>query len=290
MVCLANGWIKLHRQLQECPIWYGERFSKGQAWVDLLMLANHSDKDILFNGEIVTIKRGQYLTSMVKLSEKWLWNRKTVLSFLKLLEKDKMIVRKSDNKKTLITIENYEIYQSKDDDVGQQNGQLNIQHTGQQRDNRLDSRTDTNKNDKNEEECKNDIKLKNPNKEIIKRIIEYLNQKCGTHYRPNSKETVQHINARLKEGYTEDDFYIVIDKKSNEWIGTKQEEYLRPITLFSTKFESYLNQKINKQGYHSQSAQMLNDSYSMMGEWARRKEMEVQDNDSNRICSTDGSD
>ena len=278
---MSSGWIKLHRQLQDCPIWYGERFSKGQAWVDLLMLANHSDKDILFNGEIVTIKRGQYLTSMVKLSEKWLWNRKTVLSFLNLLEKDKMIVRKSDNKKTLITIENYEIYQSKDDDVGQQNGQ--------QWDNRLDSRTDTNKNDKNEEECKNDIKLKNPNKEIIKRIIEYLNQKCGTHYRPNSKETVQHINARLKEGYTEDDFYIVIDKKSNEWIGTKQEEYLRPITLFSTKFESYLNQKINKQGYQSQTAQMLSDSYDMMSEWVRQKESEGC-YDSKGICQSDGGD
>ena len=286
---MSSGWIKLHRQLQDCPIWYGERFSKGQAWVDLLMLANHSDKDILFNGEIVTIKRGQYLTSMVKLSEKWLWNRKTVLSFLNLLEKDKMIVRKSDNKKTLITIENYEIYQSKDDDVGQQNGQLNIQQTGQQMDNRLDSRTDTNKNDKNEEECKNDIKLKNPNKEIIERIIEYLNQKCGTHYRPSSKETVQHINARLKEGYAEDDFYIVIDKKADEWIGTKQEEYLRPITLFSTKFESYLNQKINKQGYNSQTAQMLNESYNMMNEWVRQKESEGC-YDSKGICQSDGGD
>lgn len=71
-----NGWIKLYRQLQDCPIWYGERFSKGQAWVDLLMLANHSDKKIMFNGDFTTIQRGQYLTSMVKLSEKWKWNRK----------------------------------------------------------------------------------------------------------------------------------------------------------------------------------------------------------------------
>lgn len=119
----SKGWIKLHRQLQDCPIWYGERFSKGQAWVDLLLLANHRDKRILFNGEIITIKRGQYLTSMVKLAEKWSWDRKTVSKFLNLLENDKMITKQTDNTKTLVTIENYSIYQSIDFEDGQPYGQ-----------------------------------------------------------------------------------------------------------------------------------------------------------------------
>ena len=128
------------------------------------------------------------------------------------------------------------------------------------------------------------------NKQIIIRIIDYLNNKCGTKYRYNTPNTIKHINARLNDGYIEEDFYDVIDKKADEWIGTEHEKYLRPDTLFGTKFESYLNQKINKKGYHSQAAQMLNDSYDMMGEWARRKEMEVQERDSNRICSTDSGD
>ena len=79
-------------------------------------------------------------------------------------------------------------------------------------------------------------------------IIKYLNQKTGVHYKPNTPETVKHINARLKEGFTLNDFKYVIDVKCAEWKGkiTKDgknmEDWLRPITLFGTKFESYLNQ------------------------------------------------
>ena len=79
-------------------------------------------------------------------------------------------------------------------------------------------------------------------------IVEYLNQKAGTSYKPNSKNTVKHINARLTDGFTVDDFKTVIDKKCAEWKGTDMEQYLRPETLFGTKFESYLNAKINKGG------------------------------------------
>lgn len=84
------------------------------------------------------------------------------------------------------------------------------------------------------------------NKEIYKRIIDYLNVKCNTRYRHTTENTKKHIRARMAEGYSEDDFYIVIDKKCSEWIGTEQEKYLRPDTLFGTKFESYLNQRIIK--------------------------------------------
>lgn len=79
-------------------------------------------------------------------------------------------------------------------------------------------------------------------------IILYLNKKAGTSYKPNSKTTQQHINARLSEGFTVEDFKTVIDKKCAEWLGTEWEKYLRPTTLFGTKFENYLNQKtVNKQ-------------------------------------------
>lgn len=74
-------------------------------------------------------------------------------------------------------------------------------------------------------------------------IINYLNEKIGSKYRANNKATQQHINARLKEGYTVDDFKTVIDKMYLKWKGTEYEDYLRPQTLFGTKFESYLNSK-----------------------------------------------
>lgn len=77
----------------------------------------------------------------------------------------------------------------------------------------------------------------------IKEIIQYLNDRCGTRYRYQTKGTQEHINARLKEGYTVDDFKMVIGKKFEEWHGTDMEKFLRPETLFAGKFESYLNQK-----------------------------------------------
>jgi len=75
-------------------------------------------------------------------------------------------------------------------------------------------------------------------------IIDYLNEKAGTSYRHTSKKTQQLIRARWNEGFRLDDFKIVIDKKVAEWFNDpKMNKYLRPETLFGTKFESYLNQK-----------------------------------------------
>lgn len=113
----------------------------------------------------------------------------------------------------------------------------------------------------------------------IKEIIQYLNDRCGTRYRYQTKGTQEHINARLKEGYTVDDFKMVIDKKFEEWHGTDMEKFLRPETLFAGKFESYLNQKIVKKNYHSQTAQMLDSFYDQTAEWVRKMEQEEQYND-----------
>ena len=81
--------------------------------------------------------------------------------------------------------------------------------------------------------------------ETCKQIIDFLNIRAGTNYRASSKKTQTCIHARLKEGFIIDDFMIVIDKKAQEWIGTEYEKFLRPETLFGTKFEGYLNAKIN---------------------------------------------
>ena len=106
------GWIKLHRKLQECWIWRIDKaFDERSAWIDLLLSANHKDVKLSFNGELILVKRGQFITSVRKLSEKWKWNKDKTLKFLRLLESDKMIKRDSDRFRTLITIENYEVYQ-----------------------------------------------------------------------------------------------------------------------------------------------------------------------------------
>ena len=77
--------------------------------------------------------------------------------------------------------------------------------------------------------------------ETAREIIAYLNKVCGTRYRANVPDTLKHINARLSEGFTVDDFKRVIDRKYVDWKGTDYEKFMRPLTLFSTKFEGYLN-------------------------------------------------
>ena len=81
-------------------------------------------------------------------------------------------------------------------------------------------------------------------KELYIIIVSYLNEKASTNYKHTTKKTREAIHARLAEGFTVEDFKTVIDKKCAEWIGTEFEQYLRPSTLFGTKFESYLNAKV----------------------------------------------
>lgn len=74
-------------------------------------------------------------------------------------------------------------------------------------------------------------------------IVNHLNNSAGTNYRASSKKTRELIKARINEGYTLEDFKVVIEKKTREWINdNKMKGYLRPETLFGTKFEGYLNQ------------------------------------------------
>ena len=90
--------------------------------------------------------------------------------------------------------------------------------------------------------------LKTTDINTYKDIVGYLNEKAVTSYKATSKATQSHINARLKEGYTVDDFKKVIDNQHEKWKGTEYEQYLRPSTLFGSKFENYLNGKIKKKG------------------------------------------
>jgi predicted phage replisome organizer/uncharacterized phage protein (TIGR02220 family) len=87
-----------------------------------------------------------------------------------------------------------------------------------------------------------DKELELDNIYILSGSINHLNLMAGTSYKTNSKQSRKLINARLSDGYSLDDIKKVIDIKTKEWKGTELAKYLRPETLFGTKFESYLNQ------------------------------------------------
>lgn len=77
---------------------------------------------------------------------------------------------------------------------------------------------------------------------VVRAIIQYLNKATGKQYKVQVPKTQKLISARMSEGFDVDDFIVVIDRKCREWKGTDMEKYLRPETLFGTKFEGYLNQ------------------------------------------------
>lgn len=170
---MAIGWIKLYRQIQESDLWDSEEepFDRRSAWIDLLMLVNHEDKKTLFNGKMITVKMGQRITSIRKLAERWHWGKDRVRRFLDLLEAEEMLIRDSDNNRTLLTLVNYSKYQSQCDTDGYTNKDTdkysNGTVTGQQRDSDgtvTGHSQDTNKNDKNDKRMiKNE---KNEKKEV----------------------------------------------------------------------------------------------------------------------------
>ncbi|MBS4535965.1 hypothetical protein GOQ29_10110 [Clostridium sp. D2Q-14] len=106
-----SGWISLHRKIQNHWIWQEKPFDKRSAWFDLILLANYKDNKFLLGNELIEVKRGSLIISELKLMERWGWSKTKVRNFLKLLEEDNMIIKKSDTKKTTLTIVNYSDYQ-----------------------------------------------------------------------------------------------------------------------------------------------------------------------------------
>ena len=121
--------------------------------------------------------------------------------------------------------------------LGQMSEQEKRQMTGQ-----MSDKSPPENRDKRLENRSNNIVEKKSRQNTIKEIIEYLNLKTKKSYKVTTKVTQRYINARLEEGYSLEDFKCVIDKKVREWQGTEMDPYLRPETLFGTKFEGYLNQ------------------------------------------------
>lgn len=135
---MTEGWIKLHRKLSEDPQWLKEPFTRGQAWVDLLMLANHDKGYIRVRGNRLDVLRGQVGWSEQALSRRWQWSRSRVRKFLSELEKlEHQIEQQKNNISSIITIVNYESYQTK-------NSRKDSRETAER------PQKDTNKNDKNE--------------------------------------------------------------------------------------------------------------------------------------------
>lgn len=113
---MKTGWIKLHRSLAHHDLWLSEPFTRGQAWADLIMLANHKPGHIRRRGLYVTVNRGQVGRSQEELANRWRWSKGKVIRFLKELENGGRITKETELKNvavtSLISITNYDQYQN----------------------------------------------------------------------------------------------------------------------------------------------------------------------------------
>lgn len=155
---MNGNWIKLYRQIMDNPFWKDKPFSKGQAWVDLLLKANYSDSVATINGEQVSVKRGQVFRSVKSLANEWGWSQNKVRRFLGELTAEHMAEVYGRTNGTLITIENYETFQ-------------NDRRTNGRTNRRTDGRTDGRHN-KNNKEYKEESVPRTPTFEDVSKYVE----------------------------------------------------------------------------------------------------------------------
>ena len=136
-----EGWIKIYRDIRMNILWNEKPFDKKSAWIDILLMANHKDNEFLLGLEKAKVKRGEFITSESKLMLQWKWSKTRVRNFLKFLEDENMIIKKSDKKKTTISVVNYSKYQDAETSARPQEDHKKPT---------TEPRKDTNNNDKNE--------------------------------------------------------------------------------------------------------------------------------------------
>ena len=233
-----EGWVKIHRCLVNSDIWNCEPFSRGQAWIDLIILANHKESFFYKRGNKIVVNRGQVGRSEVELSDRWKWSRTKVRKFLEDLKKEQQIEIVKSRITQVLTIVNYDAYQEKE------------QQTGQQKDSKKTAKVqqkDIYKNDKNEKNVNNDKKEEKEDAPFFE-VFEHFVKVTGKQLRINknnlkASDKYKKITSRLDAGFTVEDCKKVIDYKNNEWKNDKKmSKYIEINTFFAiANFEKYLD-------------------------------------------------
>lgn len=251
---LIEGWIKQNRSILNH--WVFSDREALQIWMYFRLKAAFEPKRVYELGRLIDLLPGQIIFRGPQLADLLGIDKNKIYKTIKLFEDDGMITVKSNGKRySIITLKSCDIYEGEDMpfEIKRETNEKpkHMENSGfeglavHQKENLKRNKKETiYKNDKNSKNKEIDI-----HSAIFEEIISYLNKKADTQYRHTSKVTQQHISARLNEGYTIDDFKKVIDNKVVEWghepaNGEKDmRNYLRPETLFGTKFDSYLNSK-----------------------------------------------
>lgn len=229
---MSNGWIKIYRKIQDCFVWQDKPYDKARAWIDLLLLAMHHDKKILVDGEFIVVPRGSFMTSTLKLSDRWGWSRNKVLRFINVLEGEQMLNTKRTPKGTLITIVKYDVFQ------GIENiDSTTVGTTVDTTDSTTDSTTDEtqNKNDKelkNDKNINNNLSFSNENDcqtETVRRVVACWNDLKDYGIKPISKigstsKRYQSLCARIQQYGIEDVIKAIEKIKNSDFLQGKNKQ------------------------------------------------------------------
>lgn len=134
-----NGWVKIYRSLFDNPLWTKEPFTRGQAWVDLIMMVNHEDGEFInHQGNAVKVPRGSCFTSIQKLADRWHWSPNKVRRYIGTLTDMQMVKQTGEPTGTLLSLVKYDDFQGG-------------RRTGGTTDGRTDGRTDGTRTRSNKE-------------------------------------------------------------------------------------------------------------------------------------------
>lgn len=182
---MNNGWAKIHRSIEDNPLYFSEPFTKAQAWIDLFTFANHAEGIVSIRGNIVQLKRGQIGWSEITMTKRWKWSRNKVRRFLKYLETEQQIEQqKYLHITTIITIVNYDKYQQME------------QQTIQQKDNRRYINK-KNKKKKNIYIQDNDLEESNKEGEQERGSGKKKRERKKPEYKPVDLEYIESLSARF---------------------------------------------------------------------------------------------
>ena len=212
-----EGWVKVYRSVLDHWVWNKKPFSKGQAWVDLILLANHQEVKDFSGGMLRIFSKGTVNRSIESLSERWGWDRRKTKRFLNALQADGMVNVNSTTNGTTITLDNYSSFQ----DIGTTNGTTNGTTDAQP----IAQRVPINKNVKNDKNDKKEREEENLPEISVKRFP------CGNHQNvflsneeaaklqkefPNeAADMIEKLSEYMKQNYTKyrnDAHYAILCK------------------------------------------------------------------------------
>lgn len=267
---MVGGFIIFPRWMYSDGVLNGDR-DYWSVWSYLMFNVNYFDTQVIIKNEVLTVHKDQIFTTRRKISEAIGVSETKVDKALKLFEKVGYIKMKSDRRGRLISLTFEELRTKPHTTPSQENVNYctdTVQPTNNQECCNADGETSHSnaefggfetetKPKQNQNAYTKEInkKINKENKDIlssnldtVKSVVDYLNEKCGTKYKHSSTETQRLIVARINQGFSLEDFKQVIDNKVSDWGNDSQmSKFLRPQTLFSNKFESYLNQSVTVQ-------------------------------------------